>query len=151
MLVNFFLPQEDFSNLEELAGIVRRRLTELMDSNHVRQIGYVAGRVTADGEEKIPENLVRLTGFAEAVSQQVEYPVFSAAEVFNTDVYWKINLPHPDHEEAFYEFWRLILGSGVTDVFMSPNWKTSIGAQDEFETASRTGLRIHMMESEERS
>ena|SRR3990167_7444686 len=145
MVLDFDLSSEEVSNLDEIHRIVEAKIRELKVSHNTKKIGYVAGKVTADGPTRVLENLERLNKFALFVSTEHDILVFSAAQIFNTEVYWKLNLPGPEHEEGFYKFWRKILKSGVTDVFMSPEWETSLGASDEFRAAKEMGLAIHFL------
>jgi hypothetical protein len=106
----------------------------------------VAGIVTSDGPERIWENVAKLIERTEAISQEVDFPVFSSAWVFTSDVFERINAEsYP--QEAWLEFWREVLGSSlITDVFMTQRWRESRGASDEEETARNLGLRIHYEE-----
>src|ERR1043166_546533 len=145
MVIDFHLSSEEFASLDEIHRIVESKLGELKVAHNTKKIGYVAGKVTADGPTRILENLERLREFALFVSTKHDIAVFSAAQIFNTEVYWKLNLPSPDHEEEFYQFWRKVLKSGVTDVFMSPEWEVSLGALDELCAAKELGLSIHFL------
>jgi hypothetical protein len=123
------------------------RLEErLKQTEGCARIGYVAGIVTSDGPERIWENVAKLIERTEAISQEVDFPVFSSAWVFTSDVFERINAEsYP--QEAWLEFWREVLGSSlITDVFMTQRWRESRGASDEEETARNLGLRIHYEE-----
>lgn len=120
----------------EVIALIRSRLPNT-------KIGYVAGKVTTDGKENILKNLERLHSFTERISKEFEENIFSAADVFNEEVYWKINIARPIHEKEFYALWQKIVGSGITDIFMTPEWEKSTGATDEHKTAKALGLTIH--------
>ena len=130
-------------SFEDVLAITLRHVNELKAANPVVRIGYVSGKVTADGEERITENLIRLHKFTEQLEQVHGSYIFSAADVFNDDVYWKINLPRPIHEIEFYDFWRKVVSSGVTDIYMTPEWEKSTGAKDEHEAAKDLNITIH--------
>lgn len=110
------------------------------------QLGYVAGIVTSDGPAKINENVRRLEAYTEQIRSEEGYPVFSSTDVFSEPLFVRINareLPN----QAWLDFWRDVFGSGhVTDIFMTPRWEQSTGARDEYETAKRLNLTIHLVE-----
>jgi hypothetical protein len=131
------------STIEEVLKITLNLISQIKKENPDTKIGYVSGKVTTDGEENISKNLKRLHVFTEKISKEFGENIFSAADVFDEEVYWKINLPRPVHEEDFYAFWRKIVEGGITDIFMTPEWEKSIGATDEYKTAKKIGIKIH--------
>lgn len=136
----------DVSTIEDVLRVTVSIITEIKNNDPQAKIGYVAGKVTAEGIESIQKNLKRLHKFTETISKEFNGQIFSAADVFNDEVYWKINLAKPIHEEDFYAFWRKVVGSGVTDIFMTPEWEKSTGASDEHVAAKELGLTIHYVE-----
>lgn len=118
-------------------------VSQIKNKNPDVKIGYVAGKVAADGQENVLKNLKRLNFFTEKISKEFGSNIFSATDVFNEEVYWKINIPKPIHEKEFYAFWQKIVKSGITDIFMTPEWEESIGATDEHKTAKKIGINIH--------
>ena len=133
----------DVSSIEDVLRVTVLVITGIKNNNPEAKIGYVAGKVTADGLENIEKNLKRLHKFTDIIAKEFEGQIFSAADVFNDEVYWRINLAKPIHEKDFYSFWRQVVGSGVTDIFMTPEWEKSTGASDEHTTAKQLGIRIH--------
>lgn len=99
---------KEASSIEEVLQIVLDTVGKMKMENPQVRIGYVSGKVTADGKENIAKNLERLHSFTEIASKEFGDNIFSAADVFNEEVYWKINLPRPIHEEEFYDFWQKI-------------------------------------------
>lgn len=113
----------------------------------ITRIGYVAGIITSDGPGYFEANRKRLADYVRKLRKIHKFPMFSAVDVFSSEVYerleeWK--LPFSEREVKARYFWRKILKSGhVTDVFMTPRWEKSKGATDEHETARKIGLRTH--------
>lgn len=132
--------------IEETLRITVRTITKAKEDNPNAKIGYVSGKVTADGPECIIDNLARMHKFTEMLIKIHGNFIFSAADIFNDEVYWKMNLPRPIHEKDFYDFWRAVLSSGITDIYMTPGWEKSDGAKDEHETAKQLKINIHYME-----
>ena len=59
----------------------------------------------------------------------------------------EIRLSTPERRKAFIAFWREVLELGkVTDIFMTPRWEQSEGATDEYNTAQRLGIQIHIVD-----
>lgn len=113
----------------------------------ITRIGYVAGIITSDGPGYFVANRKRLADYVRKLRKIHKFPMFSAVDVFSSEVYerleeWK--LPSSEREAKVRSFWRKILKSGhVTDVFMTPRWEKSKGALDEHKTAKKIGLRTH--------
>lgn len=133
------------SSIEHILQVVLDNIAKMKMKNPEVKIGYVSGKVTTDGKENILKNLERLHSFTESISKEFGSNIFSAADVFNEEVYWKINLPRPIHEKEFYDFWQKIVEGGITDIFMTPEWEKSTGATDEYKTAKKLGLKIHYL------
>lgn len=117
----------------------------------VQRIGYVAGLVSSDGQEKIQENLERLNFYTNLLSKK--YPkakFFSAADIFNEDLYKRLlgdNFVISKRKKSFLEFWRGILREEtVDDVSMTPGWDRSVGAIDEHKTILKLGLKHQYVE-----
>jgi len=127
------------------------RTFETVKSAEIDQkIGVVSGIVSSDGDHKIEENVVRLAKFTEAIGKQNGFPVFSTAEVFGDGIYDKVEefqFERELREEHFRRFWRILFESGhITDIFMTPGWERSVGANDEHEIAKKLGMKIHYVE-----
>jgi hypothetical protein len=106
------------------------------------RLGYVSGIITSDGPENIGKNIKLLSKRTEILRSQHSFPLFSATDVFNDEVFAKINA-HEIPTQGWLSFWRNVLSSGhVSHVIMTPRWELSTGALDEFDTARRLGLTI---------
>ncbi len=109
------------------------------------RLGVISGVVSSEGREHIPRNMQTLREHEGIIRSEVDYPVFSCADVFSPKVYAQIALDGLTNQ-SFIEFWQRVFEEGkITDVFMTPRWEISEGARDEFETATRLGLQIHML------
>ena len=116
---------------------------------HVRRgsgrLGYVAGIIGSDGEERIERNFKILEKHTFFVKEKHGIPVVSASEVFFQELLSRV-LSRGVSRDDFELFWRSILASGhVTDMFMTPRWEQSRGARDEHDTAKKLGIRIHYL------
>lgn len=118
---------------------------QVKDENDPR-MGYVSGIITSDGPEHQDRNIRILAEYTDRIRGLHPFPIFSATDVFNDEVFDRINatsLP----VQSWFDFWRDVLNSGyVTDIFMTPRWEKSSGARDELETAEKLGLKVHYVE-----
>ncbi|OGM13040.1 hypothetical protein A3A76_01880 [Candidatus Woesebacteria bacterium RIFCSPLOWO2_01_FULL_39_23] len=114
------------------------------------QIGYVSGTITADGKENIPKNIARLDRFTEHLRVKQEFPIFSATDVFDNELFRRLDAA--GFVNADWEaFWREVLGAEemfVTDMFMTPRWEKSSGSTDEHRVAQEVGMAIVYIEKE---
>ncbi len=110
-----------------------------------KRLGYVSGIISSDGPKNIARNVKKLEEYTERLREKNNFPIFSAADIFYSELFLRINGKDlKDHH--FLKFWREILESGyVTDIFMTPGWERSIGAKDEHETARKMGIKIHYL------
>ena len=114
-------------------------------ANGVGRMGVISGIVSSEGMDKIPQNMARLQVYTVLMNKR--YPdaqFFSAADVFTTAVYGNLSefqLPKPEIDYVFMEFWKGILGSGfITDVAFTPRWRRSMGAKDEHATVTELSI-----------
>ncbi len=110
----------------------------------------MAGIINSDGPKYFERNRKRLVNHAAKLRKLHDFPMFTAVDVFPPEIYnnlkeWKLSFE--EREAKVRNFWQKILKSGhVTDVFMTPRWEKSKGAQDEHKTAKRLGLTIHYLQ-----
>jgi len=114
------------------------------------RLGYVAGIIGSDGEDKVTANRRILQEYTDKIRATSDYPVFSATEIFENPELWgrleEVRWSTPERRKSFIAFWREVLELGkVTDVFMTPRWEQSEGATDEYNTAQRLGIQIHVV------
>lgn len=135
------------NNLSE----VELRFVDFLDAikseTMTARIGYVAGIVSSDGEDKIQANIEILASYTEKLRQTYDFPVFCAADVFTPQLFESLaemKLRVEERERHFKSFWRNVIASGhITDIFMTPRWELSSGANDEYSIAKQIGLRVH--------
>ncbi len=128
---------------------VRIAVLEVLHQERKTQekLGYVSGIITSDGPSRMKENIVFLGQYTESLRKMHPFPLFSAVDVFDEDVYNRIQM-HKVSEDEWLYFWRDILKSGhVTDVFMTPRWEHSKGATYEYNVAIEFGLSIHYFQT----
>ncbi len=111
---------KEASTLDQIVDIIAAITRDIQKKEPGAKIGYVSGKVTADGKEHIQKNLLRLHVFTKKISKTHGRFIFSAADIFSDEMYWKLNLPRPIHEDEFYDFWRKVLQAGITDIYMTP-------------------------------
>lgn len=145
MKKEFVLALGEVKSLDEVRDALERVFAKVKNGRNSR-LGYVSGIITSDGPNFIQQNLTKLDRYTDFLRQQQDFPVFSARDIFSDELFTRLNayhLPPKDWEK----FWREILSFGhVTDVFMTPRWESSRGATDEYDTAKKLGLRLHLVE-----
>lgn len=139
------------SNMAELRDAMIVLFEMLRMETGQNRIGYVAGVIGSEGEDKVEANRRILAEHTEKIRQEIGYPVFSATDIFEAPGLWErlpeTKLERDQRREAFLVFWRELLGAGlVTDIFMTPRWEISEGATDEYKTSQRLGIKIHIVE-----
>lgn len=71
---------------------------------------------------------------------------FSATDVFDDNLFRRIDAGGAKHED-YSIMWRQVLESRlITGVRMTPGWKRSKGATDEYQTALKMGLAIQFID-----
>jgi hypothetical protein len=139
-----FQKTKTITTFEELTEVI---IIILKDSHQKanNQLGYVSGIITSDGPDYIKRNFKVLEKYTEKLRQTKNYPIFSATDIFHTELLSRLNGGIlVDHH--FLKFWREVLESGyVTDIYMTPGWERSVGAKDEYETAKNRSLKIHYL------
>ncbi|MBI4054151.1 MAG: hypothetical protein HY397_02360 [Candidatus Doudnabacteria bacterium] len=129
-------------DLDEVLDILVQELKAVRGQGNER-LGYVAGIISSDGPDRIQENLQRLDYYTRRLQSRHDFPLVSATEVFPPELLERLRASGHGKDQ-FIVFWRKVLGSGhVTDIFMTPRWEYSLGAQDEHKVARALGLRFH--------
>jgi hypothetical protein len=113
---------------------------------------YVAGAVSADGEDKIAENIKTLQSYCDTLNKELEAAsgyAFTSSDILTPKVYRELGLatmPVMDREIAIQDLFDKVLELGVvTDMYLTPGWERSKGAQREYETATRLQIPIHFL------
>ncbi|MCR4329631.1 MAG: DUF4406 domain-containing protein [Candidatus Roizmanbacteria bacterium] len=103
-----------------------------------------SGSINSDGAVYKQRNIRRLMVYSQTVQQRVLFPVFCASNFFDDAVYSCFKQQGAVYEDFMF-FWRRILKSRlVTDIFMMEGWERSRGAQDEYNTAKKCNIMIHI-------
>lgn len=139
------------SNMVELRDAMIVLFEMLRMETGQDRIGYVAGVIGSEGEDKVEANREILRNYTERIRAENDFPIFSATDIFETPGLWErlpeTNLEINERRKVFIKFWRELLELGkVTDIFMTPRWEISEGATDEYETSQRLGIEIHIVE-----
>lgn len=133
----------EVGSFDEIVSVIHPLFEELKSTTP--RIGYVSGIISSKGVDKIPVYITRLEGYTEHIRTLHQFPIFSATDIFSDQIYERVGGTR--QPENFIKFWRdLFNGWHVTDMFMTPQWNISIGAQDEYEIAKSQGMRIHFLE-----
>lgn len=135
----------DVEDFEMLFHNLESTLQEIKRSAPGGRIGYVAGKISSDGLERLEENRRILSEKTEKFRQSYDFPIFCANDIITPEF-----VERNGHEGTPYiAFWRKVLQSGlVTDVIMTLGWKSSVGATDEHTTAKINELNIIYEESD---
>jgi hypothetical protein len=134
-------------DLDEVQAQAQRTLGELKDEGY--SIRYVAGPISADGDEHIQRNLNALVAARTRVMHQVgeRALVFTAPFIFTPEVYGALNIftqPRDEREAAMQRFWDTLIGSGVVDgIYFADGWQRSPGARRERQTAEAVGVPVY--------
>lgn len=133
--------------MEEVLYQTQSTLQELRDDGF--PIVYVAGPISADGEEHIQRNIDRLlkarTKLVHLMGNRALS--FTAPFIFTPEVYERLgvfDMNRDEREASLQQFWDTLIQSGVIDgIYFTPGWERSPGAQRERATADHVGVPIY--------
>jgi hypothetical protein len=126
-------------------GICIIEILKSVQASGEERIGFVSGIITSDGERSIDLNLRRLAGYTEFLRETNDFPIFSATDIFDEELIKRIGY---HEEERWMSFWKSVLISGhITDLFMTPRWRDSRGANGEYKAGMEIKMKIHDMEN----
>jgi quinol monooxygenase YgiN len=139
------------ANMAEVRDAVVALFQTIREETGQDNIGYVAGVIGSEGEDKVEANRRILAEHTERIRQEAGFPIFSATDIFENPELWgrlpEIKLERDERRRAFINFWREVLELGkITDIYMTPRWEISEGAMDEHDTARRLGIQIHYVD-----
>lgn len=140
---------KDSSTLDEVRDNLISLFKEFREKGHAR-IGYVSGIITSDGKEHMARNIKRLEAYTDKIREEQGFPIFAPTDVFD-DVLFKRLDANGFVNEDWMMFWEEVLASEerfVTDMFMTPRWQESKGANDEHRIAKEIGMTIVYIEKE---
>lgn len=120
-----------------------------------RRLGFVSGILTSEGDKNMPKNIERLKRYTKEIRDTHNFPIFSSVDVFGNGIYDQIEevkFERELREHHFIQFWKMILETGhITDIFMTPRWEKSRGANIEFATAKELKITIHFVRNIKKS
>lgn len=133
----------DAKTLDQVLEVVMVVMEELRGGAGGR-LGYVSGIITSDDKDSIDLNRKRLEGYTSFLRGEVDFPLFSSNDIFFDELEERVS---GSSREDWYSFWGDVVSSGhITDIFMTPRWRESLGAKDEHKVAKKAGINIHYMD-----
>lgn len=137
----------ELTNLESLEEIYQRLIFILRDykNNHNSKIGFVSGKVNSEGLENKQKNLKRLLIYSENLEKEYCFPVFSCSDITTVQMYERFAKNNIVYRDLLCFWERVIRAKIMTDIFMTPGWEKSKGAQNEHKTAKSCRLKIHYL------
>jgi hypothetical protein len=138
------------SNFDEALACTLTALQGVVDSG--LEVHYVAGPISADGDEHIERNLEVLLRHGEQVAKALgsRALVLTSPLVFTPDIYASLKIFEKERgarEQSLQAFWDHIIGSGVlAAIHFAPGWKRSPGARLEHEAANRHNVNVYYLQ-----
>jgi hypothetical protein len=144
-------PPLDVVNLPSVKVFLIDRLQAYRDTRGYRQVAYVAGIIGSKGQEFEDFNRAELKRIAEEYRKADETVfTFTSPDVFTKGLFARLEESRLERNERrllLIEFWRGVLGSGqVNNLILTPGWRESMGATDEYNVAVNLGISIHDIE-----
>ncbi|MEK7558669.1 MAG: DUF4406 domain-containing protein [Patescibacteria group bacterium] len=137
------------TSLEHVHEGLIKVIKKISESSVNQRIGFVAGIISSDGDENMPNNIEKLRQYTEKLRKKYNFPIFSSVDVFSNGLYdqmEEVEFERELREHHFVQFWKMILKSGhITDIFMTPRWEMSRGAKVEYITAKKLKIKIHFV------
>jgi hypothetical protein len=148
--------EEDLANcrtLDEVQTQTQETLRDFQDMGD--EVVYIAGPISADGEEHIQRNIDELIQSRGRLVRELGYRSgiwsFTAPFIFTPEVYEHLGIFKMEREvrEAkLQEFWDgLILSGVVNGIYFVQGWERSAGARRERETAEMAGIPTYDLPS----
>lgn len=130
--------------LEHMLVHVCDQLKQARNEGKQGRIGMTSGSINADGPAYKQRNIKKLVDFARLIEKKVRFPVFCAPYFFTDKMYKYFEKQNSTYDDYMF-FWRKVLQRGIiTDIFMMYGWERSIGARDEYNTAKKCNIMIHI-------
>lgn len=135
-MVNVLLKKSKERSLE--------RLKKATQDSKTGKVGFVSGKIMADGFIFSFKNLAVLSRYERTIKKSERIPVFSATDFLFNELVNTVFRGRASGDE----YWRDIIESGyITDIYMTPGWESSNGAKSEFDSAKKKHLKIHYISS----
>lgn len=142
--------EEDLANCRTLGELQEQTQETLRYFQDIgRAVVYIAGPISADGDEHIQRNIERLIQARGDLLRQLGGRAipFTAPFIFTPEVYEKLgifNMERDARETEIQAFWDELILSGVVDgVYFMSGWERSAGARKERETAESAGIPLY--------
>lgn len=139
--------------LDEVLASTKEVFAEFVEDGY--EIGYIAGPISADGEENISRNLQRLLDHRRQLMREVGSAgvrIFTAPIIFTPFAYNRLGLFRLDpaeRESRLQQFWDAVVTSGlVHHIYFAPGWQRSQGTRREHATALASGVAVHYIGEE---
>ena len=126
---------ENCSSMDDLQVSALAILEEHAASG--REIHYVAGPISSDGDEHIQRNIAELQRQRAGVAAELgeRAVVFCALDIFTPTVFDRLKvfgMPRDEREEKMRQFWHSIFESGgIKKAHFADRWWLSVGASLE--------------------
>jgi hypothetical protein len=133
--------------IDDVESTLLKLLAEHKQLPNSNRIGFVSGSLFSDGPKFVERNMRRLEEYTNQLRAAHQFPIFSAIEVFYSGLSNQLEEYKGSMEARrprLITFWKNVLSFGhITDIFMTPGWERSEGAQDEHLNAQKSGVTIH--------
>jgi hypothetical protein len=150
MIEGIYRQIREATSLPEVQEGLVKVFTTVKEAKPQQRIGVVSGIISSEGDKRIERNMRRLHLYTAHLSEQYNFPIFSAVDVFGNGLYAQIeefSFERELREKHFVDFWRGVFRSGhLTDVFMTPRWEISSGARDEHAISLEEQITIHYVQ-----
>lgn len=142
--------EEDLANcrtLEEVQEQAQETLRYFQKIGH--KVVYVAGPISADGDEHIQRNIERLIHARGDLLRQLggQAIPFTSPFIFTPEVYNHLGIFEMERdarEQKMQQFWDQLILSGVVDgIYFMAGWERSAGACRERSTAKEANIPIY--------
>jgi hypothetical protein len=142
--------EEEVEGCHTLGEVAQATLGTLRDINPdgTYEIGYVAGPISCDGDEKIPGNIEELHRLRTKTLPEIagRALLFTSPHIFTSEVYARLGLfqlERGEREIQMRQFWRTIIASGHVDyILVRQGFERSPGTLDEIRTAEEHGVEV---------
>ena len=140
---------ETFVDCNSLDEILVRTLSLLGKQVTMgKEVHYVAGVISSDGDAHIERNMQELLRHRSTIAQELgeKALVFTSPDIFTPALLAQLNvfsLPKEVREQGFRAFWDGVISSGlVSHVHFTFGWERSKGAQFEHEAVQKLGVGV---------
>ena len=131
---------------EKWCNTVVQVLKDFQSSSGNTKLGYVSGIMTSDGRKFEPVNCLLLDEYAKVIGPKVTYPLFSPPDMITDEM--RFILLNKEQKYVYTLYGRVFREVPVTDMFMTPRWQASGGANAEHIIAKEANIAIHYLDKD---